>query len=55
MHQHGLSEEQVEHYRREGYVVVERLFGPDDLARVDATIRQMTDQALSGGDFSKLW
>ena len=50
MTKHALTEEQVEHYRREGYVVVERVFDADDVARVDATIRQMTDQALAGGD-----
>ena len=26
----------------------------DDLARVDATVRQMTEQVLAGGDFSKV-
>jgi len=51
---HSLSDEQIEQYRNEGFVVVESLFGADDLARVDATIRQMTDQALSSGDYSKV-
>src|SRR6185503_12478666 len=51
---HSFSDEQMEHYRNEGFVVVERLFDADDLARVDATVRQMTDQALSGGDYSKI-
>src|SRR5262249_49437503 len=50
----SLTDEQVDYYRNEGYVVVERLFDADTLAKVDATIRQMTDQALSGGDFSKV-
>ena len=49
---HSFSDEQIEHYRNEGFIVVERLFDADDLTRVDATIRQMTDQALSGGDHS---
>jgi hypothetical protein len=52
--QHSLSDEQIDQYRNEGFVVVERLFNADDLARVDATVRQMTDQALAGGDFSKV-
>jgi len=52
--EHSLSDEQIDQYRNEGFVVVERLFDADDLARVDATIRQMTDQALAGGDFSKV-
>jgi phytanoyl-CoA hydroxylase len=53
---HFLSDEQVERYRTEGFVVIERLFGPEDLSRVDATIRQMTEQALGAGtgDFSKV-
>jgi len=52
--EHSLSDEQIDQYRNEGFVVVERLFDADDLARVDATIRQMTEQALAGGDFSKV-
>src|SRR5882672_3732962 len=52
--EHSLSDEQIDQYRNEGFVVVERLFNADDLARVDATIRQMTEQALAGGDFSKV-
>src|SRR3954463_1446122 len=51
---YSLTEDQIEQYRNDGFVVVERLFDADDLARVDATIRQMTDQALSGGDYSKV-
>src|SRR5688500_463039 len=49
-----LTEDQIEHYKRESNLVVERLSVPDDIARVDATIRQMVDQALSGGDHSKV-
>jgi ectoine hydroxylase-related dioxygenase (phytanoyl-CoA dioxygenase family) len=52
--EHSLSDEQIDQYRNEGFVVVERLFNAEDLARVDATIRQMTEQALAGGDFSKV-
>src|SRR5215469_5280181 len=51
---YSLTDEQVEQYRNEGFIVVERLFDAQDLARVDRTIRQLTDQALSGGDFSKV-
>ena len=51
---HSLTEEEIEQYRNEGFVVVERLFGPEDLSRVDATIRQLTEQALSSGDSSKI-
>lgn len=52
--EYSLSDEQIDQYRNEGFVVVERLFNADDLARVDATIRRMTEQALAGGDFSKV-
>lgn len=50
----SFSEEQIAEYRREGFIVVERLFNADDVGRVDATIRQMTDAALAGGDYSKV-
>lgn len=49
-----LSEAQVEQYRREGYLVVEKIFSTEDLAPVEAAIRELTAQALSGGDFSKV-
>jgi phytanoyl-CoA hydroxylase len=52
--EHPLTDDQIEKYRNDGFLVVERLFDADDLARVDATIREMTDQALSGGDYSKV-
>jgi phytanoyl-CoA hydroxylase len=49
-----LSDEQKEHYFREGYLVVERLFDASDLATVDRTIRDMTDSAIASGDYSKI-
>jgi ectoine hydroxylase-related dioxygenase (phytanoyl-CoA dioxygenase family) len=54
MSRYRLDDQQIEHYRTEGYVIVERLFTSDDLARVDATIRQITDQALSSGNFKDI-
>jgi phytanoyl-CoA hydroxylase len=54
MTKHGLSREQVEFYKTEGYLVVERVYGREDLQRVDQTIRDVTKQALAGGDFSKI-
>lgn len=51
---HALTDEQIEQYHNEGFVVIERLFGADALARVDATIRQLTEQALAGGDYGKV-
>jgi phytanoyl-CoA hydroxylase len=52
--EHALTDEHIDQYHNEGYLVVERLFEANDLARVDATIHQLTNQALSGGDFSKI-
>ena len=52
--EHSLSDEQIDQYRNEGFIVIERLFDASDLARVDAAIRQLTDVALRGGDFSKI-
>jgi len=54
MPKHQLTERQIEQYRTEGYVVIERLFGPDDLAAVDTTIDELVDRALSGEDMSKI-
>ncbi|HXJ71225.1 MAG TPA: hypothetical protein VNM37_00185, partial [Candidatus Dormibacteraeota bacterium] len=51
---HGLTEAQIEQYRQDGFIVIERLFGRDELARIDATIQQMTEQALAGDDCSKI-
>jgi phytanoyl-CoA hydroxylase len=52
---HRLTDEQVRHYRTEGYVVVPRLFDAADIAGVDRTIREMTDAALaSSEDMSKV-
>jgi len=52
--EHSFTDEQIEQYRNEGFIVVESLFDAGDMARVDATIQQMTDQALAGADFSKV-
>lgn len=49
-----LSEAEMQHYHREGYVVVPRLFGDDDLAGVEQTLRDLVDRALSGEDMSKV-
>ena len=52
----SLTDAQVAHYRTEGYVVVPSVFGPDDLGRVDATVRELVEQALSSeaGDMKKV-
>lgn len=54
MARYQLSDAEVEQYKTEGYVVVKSVFGPEDTARVDATIRQLTDRALSGDDMSSI-
>lgn len=54
MNRHKLSEAEVEQYKIEGYVVLKSVFGPDDTAKVDTTIRQLTDRALSGDDLSSI-
>ncbi|MCX5659710.1 MAG: phytanoyl-CoA dioxygenase family protein [Planctomycetota bacterium] len=45
----SLSAAQVEHYRREGYVVVPRIFDAGDIARADAAIAELTDRAAREG------
>ena len=47
---HHLTNEQIAHYRTEGYVVVESVFDRGDLAGVDDAINELTEQALAGGD-----
>ena len=54
MDTYSLNENQKEHYFREGYLVIERLFNRDDLAMVDRTIQDLTDKAIASGDFSKI-
>src|SRR5207244_769153 len=51
---HPVTEEHVQFYKTEGYLVVERLYSREDLQRVDQTVRDMTRKALAGGDFSKI-
>jgi phytanoyl-CoA hydroxylase len=54
MTKHSLTPEQVRHYQIEGYVVVDSIFGRDELARIDATIRELTQRAIGGEDTSKV-
>ena len=51
---HPLTQSQIDHYRTEGYVVVESLFSPEDLARVDAAISEFVERALAGEDMSQV-
>src|SRR5689334_2230717 len=45
---HRLGEDQIEHYRVEGYVVAESVFGGEDLVDIDAAIRELTEAAVAG-------
>ena len=49
-----LTDEQIYHYRNEGYLVVDRFFDRARMDKVDQTIRDITDRALAGGDYSKV-
>ncbi len=54
MPEFGLSDSQLQHYRAEGYVVVPRLFGADELRRIDACIDELTRAAAGAADPSKI-
>ncbi len=51
MSRKALNEEQIEHYRREGYLVLPEFFGRDVLERIDRTIDQITEDALRKEDY----
>jgi phytanoyl-CoA hydroxylase len=53
MNKFSLNPAQIEHYHREGYVVVPKLFTPEDLKKADDVIREMTRMALTK-DCSKI-
>ena len=52
MSQNLFSEQQIEDYHTEGYLVVPRLFGEEELALVDRTVRQLTAEALASGNYA---
>jgi phytanoyl-CoA hydroxylase len=54
MLRHALTEQQVEHYNREGFLVVNSVLTASDLAEIDQTIGEMTDRALDGNDMSQI-
>src|ERR1051325_2598455 len=54
MNRHFLTEEQVQFYRTEGYLVVDRLYDSTELAGADRAIRDITRQASAPADFSKI-
>jgi phytanoyl-CoA hydroxylase len=49
-----LSAAEVAHYKTEGYVVAPRLFGAEDIRKIDQTLKEMTRTAMAGGDHSKI-
>jgi len=48
-----LSLEQIESYRREGYLLIPSLFNSDDLARIDQAIEEVTQKAFASGSPEK--
>jgi ectoine hydroxylase-related dioxygenase (phytanoyl-CoA dioxygenase family) len=51
---HALTEQQVEHYNKEGYLVVNSILTASDLTEIDGTICEMTDRALNGNEMSQI-
>jgi len=49
-----LSEAQIEHFRTEGYLVLESLFDTEDLAPVDECIERLSQQAIANNDTSDI-
>ena len=54
MSDHSLSDQQIEHYRTEGYLVFPEVFGKDELEQVDRTIRELADHAIESGHPEKI-
>lgn len=54
MPQAKLTEPQIEHFQREGYVVLERFFGTKTLADLEQTIQKVTQKALAMDDHRKI-
>ncbi len=50
----GLTDKQVEQYRRDGYVVASKFFGSETLERIDQRIRRVTEDALGSDDYSNI-
>lgn len=54
MQTHPLSDAEVDHYRTEGFIVVESVFAATDLDAIYETIEQLTRAALDGKDMSRI-
>jgi ectoine hydroxylase len=46
-----LSQAQVDAYQREGFLVIERVFSPDEMAVLEATLPEITDPSRGKIDF----
>ena len=51
---HQLSEDHVNHFHTEGYVVVGSLFDEADLSAIDAAILELTERALEGDNAASI-
>ena len=51
---HPLTEDEISQYRCEGFVVVESVFGAEDLVAIDSAIRELTQRALHADDASSI-
>src|SRR5262245_22599646 len=54
MLRHALTEQQVQHYNKEGFLIVNSILTASDLTEIDHAIREMTDRALDGGEMSQI-
>ena len=54
MNTNVLNSEQIQHFRTEGYVVVDSLFHETDLAPIDVAITDLTQQALTSDETSAI-
>jgi ectoine hydroxylase-related dioxygenase (phytanoyl-CoA dioxygenase family) len=50
----SLSDQQIDGYCRDGYLVVPGFFSSEEMAQADKAIRDVTAGALAGGDYSKV-
>ncbi len=54
MPNYPLTDEQIEQYRVEGFVVIESALSTDKLLEIDRVIRELAKQALASGEYSDL-
>ena len=49
-----LSPQEVQHYNDEGYLVVDSVFGREELRNLDQTIRDLTRESIESGEIEKV-